>query len=197
MQNCLWCWQVCERTLTPIALKSCGCLSGSSTISLIWASCLRQPPMSSYPTSWRASSSSCKIISKYQENVVRAYKMGSDIQWHQIITSIWDPLNPYYVALASEKGLLELHASLQTLITVTRSLTITDNSSVTTWYYCMSAQRESPEWCQPRNIHHSNSGKPTRIIGICIMTNNEITEKIRYGSFLKKSQNSCEFGATK
>ena len=33
--------------LTPIDLKSCGCLSGSSTISLMIASCFRAPPMSS------------------------------------------------------------------------------------------------------------------------------------------------------
>uniref|UniRef100_A0A6B0UY97 Putative conserved secreted protein n=1 Tax=Ixodes ricinus TaxID=34613 RepID=A0A6B0UY97_IXORI len=33
--------------LTPMALKRLGCRRGSSTISLIWASCLRQPPMSS------------------------------------------------------------------------------------------------------------------------------------------------------
>lgn len=32
---------------TPIALNKLGCLSGSSTISLICANCLRQPPMSS------------------------------------------------------------------------------------------------------------------------------------------------------
>lgn len=40
------CVYVCG-TLTPIALNSPGCLRGSSTISLIWASCFLQPPMSS------------------------------------------------------------------------------------------------------------------------------------------------------
>lgn len=34
-------------TFTPMALNSAGCLSGSSTISLIWASCFLTPPMSS------------------------------------------------------------------------------------------------------------------------------------------------------
>ena len=33
--------------LTPMVAKSCGCLSGSSTSSLIWASCFLNPPTSS------------------------------------------------------------------------------------------------------------------------------------------------------
>lgn len=44
--------------LTPMALNRLGCRRGSSTISLIWASCFRHPPISSYPTAFRASSSS-------------------------------------------------------------------------------------------------------------------------------------------
>mmetsp|Transcript_27800 Transcript_27800/g.89165 ORF Transcript_27800/g.89165 Transcript_27800/m.89165 type:complete len:389 (+) Transcript_27800:707-1873(+) len=52
--------------LTPIDLKSCGWRSGSSTSSRMLASCLRTPPMSSYPTSSLDSSSSRLIGSPSQ-----------------------------------------------------------------------------------------------------------------------------------
>ncbi|OMH82898.1 hypothetical protein AX774_g3613 [Zancudomyces culisetae] len=46
--------------LIPIDLNSCGCLNGSSTNSLIFAICLRHPPILSYPTSDNACSSSSR-----------------------------------------------------------------------------------------------------------------------------------------
>lgn len=53
-----WVLYSANLAFTPMALNRPGCLRGSSTISLIWASCFRQPPMSSYPMSFRLSSSS-------------------------------------------------------------------------------------------------------------------------------------------
>ena len=48
--------------LTPMALNNPGCLSGSSTISLICAICFLAPPISSYPTSFNKSSTSSRLI---------------------------------------------------------------------------------------------------------------------------------------
>mmetsp|Transcript_17166 Transcript_17166/g.41906 ORF Transcript_17166/g.41906 Transcript_17166/m.41906 type:complete len:215 (-) Transcript_17166:589-1233(-) len=61
--------------LMPRLLKSWGCLRGSSTSSRICASCLRTPPMSSYPTSSRRSSSSRLIGSPSQKITVSGATM--------------------------------------------------------------------------------------------------------------------------
>ncbi len=55
---------------TPKVLKSCGCLKGSSIISLIKAICFLQPPMSSYPTSSSFYSSSLLIGSPSVKSMV-------------------------------------------------------------------------------------------------------------------------------
>mmetsp|Transcript_53230 Transcript_53230/g.108607 ORF Transcript_53230/g.108607 Transcript_53230/m.108607 type:complete len:335 (+) Transcript_53230:1019-2023(+) len=61
--------------LMPRLLKSCGCLSGSSTNSRICASCFLTPPMSSYPMSSRRSSSSRLIGSPSQKITVSGATM--------------------------------------------------------------------------------------------------------------------------
>lgn len=84
---------------TPMALNRPGCLRGSSTISLIWASCLRQPPMSSYPMSFRLSSSSwhhqhmttwwgadieMEKLYRYDEITHTSRLIGSPSQWMMV-----------------------------------------------------------------------------------------------------------------
>lgn len=56
--------------LTPRTLNNCGCLNGSSIISLILAICYPQPPMSSYPIPSAASSSSLLIGSPSVNKIV-------------------------------------------------------------------------------------------------------------------------------
>ncbi len=68
---------------TPMALNRPGCLRGSSTISLIWASCLRQPPMSSYPMSFRLSSSS------WHHQHMTTWR-GADIEMEKLYRLWWN-----------------------------------------------------------------------------------------------------------
>lgn len=84
---------------TPMALNRPGCLRGSSTISLIWASCLRHPPMSSYPmsfrlsssswhhqhmTSWRGAEADMEKLYRYDEITHTSRLIGSPSQWTMV-----------------------------------------------------------------------------------------------------------------
>ena len=89
-------------------LKSCGCRKGNSTISLICASCLRQPPMSSYPIS-------LSLFSSYSSLAIRvsSVRIASTETYHRMHTNRYVRFSVFFSGwLHQKKGRRMYHAKL-------------------------------------------------------------------------------------